>query len=62
MVWQNMGKNVTKGQIYIIENKMVSITMVFKECLIELTLNNKRLRFEINLLMDFAEMYSFFKD
>ena len=62
MVWQNMGKNVTKGQIYIIENKMVCITMVFKECLIELTLNNKRLRFEINLLMDFAEMYSFFKD
>lgn len=62
MVWQNMGKNVTEGQIYIIENKMVCITMVFKECLIELTLNNKRLRFEINLLMDFAEMYSFFKD
>ena len=57
-----MGKNVTEGQIYIIENKMVCITMVFKECLIELTLNNKRLRFEINLLMDFAEMYSFFKD
>ena len=23
MVWQNMGKNVTEGQIYIIENKMV---------------------------------------
>ena len=62
MVWQNMGKNVTEGQIYIIENKMVSVTMVLKECLIELTLNNKRLRFEINLLMDFVEMYSFFKD
>ena len=62
MVWQNMGKNVTEGQIYIIENKMVCVTMVLKECLIELTLNNKRLRFEINLLMDFVEMYSFFKD
>ena len=62
MVWQNMGKNVTEGQIYIIENKMVCVTMVLKECLIELTLNNKRLRFEINLLIDFVEMYSFFKD
>ena len=61
MVWQNMGKNVTEGQIYIIENKMVCVTMVLKECLIELTLNNTRLRFEINLLMDFVEMYSFFK-
>ena len=57
-----MGKDVTEGQIYIIENKMLSVTMVFKECLIELTLNNKRLRFEINLLMDFVEMYSFSKE
>ena len=32
---------------------MLSVIMVFKECLIKLILNNKRVRFEINLLMDF---------
>ena len=35
--------------------------MIFKECFIEVTLNNTLLHFETNLLMDFVKEVSFLK-
>ena len=35
--------------------------MIFKKCLIKLALNNKRLHFETNLMIDFVEELSFFQ-